>query len=206
MKEARTPRTRYLPADERRAVTVRTVVELAAEQNPSELTTAAIASRMNLTQGALFRHYRTKDEIWEDVIGWVAEQLLARVDAATRGVASPLAALEAAFAAHIEFVVLHPGVPRMLFSELQRGEDTAAKRKARALMARYGERLTALIEDGKSRGEIAAEVGTAAAVTQLVGTIQGLVIQSLLAGSPGRIRSGAPAAFALYRRGIRRSR
>ena len=94
----------------------------------------------------------------------------------------------------------------MLFSELQRGEDTAAKRKARALMARYGERLTALIEDGKSRGEIAAEVGTAAAVTQLVGTIQGLVIQSLLAGSPGRIRSGAPAAFALYRRGIRRSR
>lgn len=206
MKEARTPRTRYLPADERRAVTVRTVVELAAEQNPSELTTAAIASRMNLTQGALFRHYRTKDEIWEDVIGWVAEQLLARVDAATRGVASPLAALEAAFAAHIEFVVLHPGVPRMLFSELQRGEDTAAKRKARALMARYGERLTALIEDGKSRGEIAAEVGTAAAVTQFVGTIQGLVIQSLLAGSPGRIRSGAPAAFALYRRGIRRSR
>ena len=156
MKETRTPRTRYLPADERRAVTVRAVVELAAEQNPSELTTAAIASRMSLTQGALFRHYRTKDEIWEDVIGWVAEQLLARVDEATRGVASPLAALEAAFAAHVEFVVLHPGVPRMLFSELQRAEDTAAKRKARALMAQYGERLTALVEAGKARGEIAA--------------------------------------------------
>ncbi|MHB1046484.1 MAG: TetR/AcrR family transcriptional regulator [Thermoanaerobaculia bacterium] len=206
MKEARTPRTRYLPADERRAVTVRAVVELAAEQNPSDLTTAAIASRMNLTQGALFRHYKTKDEIWEDVIGWVAEQLLARVDEATRGVTSPLSALEAAFTAHVEFVVLHPGVPRMLFSELQRGEDTAAKRKARALMAAYGERLTVLIEDGKARGEIAAEVGTAAAVTQFVGTIQGLVIQSLLAGTPGRIRSGAPAAFALYHRGIRRSR
>ena len=205
MKEIKVSTTRHLPADQRRAVTVRAVVELAAEQNPSELTTAAIASRMNLTQGALFRHYRTKDEIWEDVIGWVAEQLLARVDEATRGVASPLAALEAAFAAHVEFVVLHPGVPRMLFSELQRSEDTAAKRKARALMAQYGERLTALVEAGKARGEIAAEVGTAAAVTQLVGTIQGLVIQSLLAGDPGRIRSGASAAFALYRRGIRRS-
>lgn len=206
MKEAPTPTTRHLPAGQRRAVIVRTVIELAAEQNPSELTTAAIASRMNLTQGALFRHYRTKDEIWEDVIGWVADQLLARVDEATGSVASPLAALEAAFAAHVDFVVLHPGVPRLLFSELQRGEDTAAKRKARALMAQYGKRLTALVEAGKARGEIAVEVGTAAAVTQLVGTIQGLVIQSLLAGDPGRIRSGAPAAFALYRRGIRRSR
>jgi AcrR family transcriptional regulator len=206
MREARTPRPRHLPADERRAVTVRTVVELAAEQNPSELTTAAIASRMNLTQGALFRHYRTKDEIWEDVIGWVAEQLLARVDEATKGVASPLAALEAAFGAHVEFVVLHPGVPRMLLSELQRGEDTAARRKARTLMAQYGERLTALVEAGKARREVAAEVETAAAVAQLVGTIQGLILQSLLAGDPGRIRSGAPGAFAIYRRGIRRSR
>jgi AcrR family transcriptional regulator len=206
MRETTTPTPRHLPADQRRAATVRAVIELAAERNPSELTTAAIASRMNLTQGALFRHYRTKDEIWEDVIGWVAEQLLARVDAATKGVGSPLAALEAAFAAHVDFVVLHPGVPRMLFSELQRGEDTAAKRKARALMAQYGQRLTTLVEAGKARGEIAAEVNTAAAVAQLVGTVQGLVIQSLLAGDPGRIRSGAPAAFALYRRGIRRSR
>lgn len=206
MRNTSIPTPRHLPADQRRAVIVRTVIELAAERNPSELTTAAIASRMNLTQGALFRHYRTKDEIWEDVIGWVAEQLLARVDGATRGVASQLAALEAAFAAHVDFVVLHPGVPRMLFSELQRGEDTAAKRKARALMAQYGQRLTTLVEAGKARGEIAAEVDTAAAVNQLVGTVQGLVIQSLLAGDPGRIRSGAPAAFALYRRGIRRSR
>ncbi|MBK6407704.1 MAG: TetR/AcrR family transcriptional regulator [Holophagales bacterium] len=206
MKKTRTPTTRHLPADQRRAVTVRTVVELAAEQNPSELTTAAIASRMSLTQGALFRHYRTKDEIWEDVIGWVAEQLLARVDEATRGVASPLAALEAAFAAHVEFVVLHPGVPRMLFSELQRAEDTAAKRKARELLAQYGERLAGLVEAGKAAGEVTAEIGTGAAVAHFIGTVQGLVMQSLLAGDPDRMRSGAANAFAIYRRGIRRSR
>ncbi|HHH6468850.1 TPA: TetR/AcrR family transcriptional regulator, partial [Escherichia coli] len=46
---------KHLPADERRAVTVESVVALAGSQNPSEITTAAIAKHMNLTQGALFR-------------------------------------------------------------------------------------------------------------------------------------------------------
>ena len=52
-----------LPADERRAVTVEAVIELAAEQNPNDITTAAIAQRMGLTQGALFRHFPNKDAI-----------------------------------------------------------------------------------------------------------------------------------------------
>ena len=53
--------SRHLPADERRAATVEAVVDLAAEQNPSDITTTAIAQRMGLTQGALFRHFPTKE-------------------------------------------------------------------------------------------------------------------------------------------------
>jgi AcrR family transcriptional regulator len=199
-------RTQHLPADQRRAVTVEAVIELAAEQNPSEITTAAIASRMNLTQGSLFRHFVSKEAIWAAAMDWVAEHLLARVDQATGGVASPLAALEAAFVAHVEFVALHPGVPRILFGELQRAEDTAAKRRVRGLIAQYGERLTQLIEAGKDRGEVAPDVHTGAAVAQFIGTIQGLVMQSLLEGGPERIRTAAASAFAIYRRGIASAR
>ena len=34
---------KYLPADERRSATVEAVVDLAAQQNPSDITTTAIA-------------------------------------------------------------------------------------------------------------------------------------------------------------------
>ncbi len=71
---------KHLPADERRAVTVESVVALAGSQNPSEITTAAIAKHMNLTQGALFRHFPNKEAIWQAVMEWVAERLLARID------------------------------------------------------------------------------------------------------------------------------
>jgi hypothetical protein len=62
-----------------------------------------------------------------------------------------------------------------------------------------------LIEQGKALGEITREVDTSAAATLFIGTIQGLVMQSLLAGSVRRIRTEAPGAFAIYRRGIRRA-
>lgn len=194
---------KHLPAAERRAVTVEAVIELAAEQNPGDITTAAIAKRMGLTQGALFRHFPNKDAILQAVMEWVAERLLARIDQAMQAQQSPLAALERMFMAHVDFVVEHPGIPRMLFGELQRAEATAAKSMAQALIRRYGERLNRLIREGQECGELDAQVNVPAAATLFIGTIQGLIMQSLLAGDVNRIRGEAPGVFAIYRRGIR---
>jgi len=199
-------RPKHLPADERRAATVEAVIELAAEQNPSDITTTAIAQRMGLTQGALFRHFSTKDKILQAVMSWVTERLLARVDKAAEGVASPLAALEAIFMTHTEFVSEHPGVPRMLFGELQRAGETIPKRMVQTLIHRYRERLSRLLEAGKVQGELDASLDVEAAAVLFVGTIQGLVMQSLLAGNVAHARNNAPKVFAIYRRGIEAAR
>ena len=197
--------TKRLPADDRRAVTVEAVVALAAEQNPSEITTAAIATRMQLTQGALFRHFPNKDAIWESVMEWVADRLLDRVERAADSATSPLAALEAMYLAHIAFVSEHPGVPRMMFGELQRSEPTAAKRMVQTLLSRYSQRLHALIEDGKTSGEMDPQLDTAAAVMLFIGSIQGLVMQAMLKGDSKLMRKSAPGSFAIYLRGIERA-
>src|SRR3546814_2366264 len=97
-------RSRHLPADERRAATVEAVVGLAAEQNPSDITTTAIAQRMGLTQGALFRHLPTKDAILQAVMSWVTERLLGRVEKAVEEAASPDDGLAAGFMKHNAFV------------------------------------------------------------------------------------------------------
>jgi AcrR family transcriptional regulator len=191
-----------LPAEKRREATVESVIELAAEQNPSSITTAAIAKHMHVTQGSLFRHFPSKDAIWEAVMVWVSERLLKRIDKAAKGINSPLAAMEAMFMSHIEFIAEHPGVPRMMFGELQRAEPTPAKRMVQTLIKRYGERLHILIEKGKQDGELSQTLDNEAAATLFIGTIQGLVMQSLLAGDVTRMRDDAPRVFAIYKRGI----
>ena len=195
---------RHLPAEDRRSVTVETVLALAAEQNPSEITTAAISARMKLTQGALFRHFPSKEALWAAVMEWVAERLMQRIERAVAEAPGPLAALRSMFLAHAGFVVEHPGVPRMMFGELQRAEASAPKRMAQTLIRRYGERVRALLAAGQTAGEVAADIDLEAATTLFIGTIQGLVMQSLLAGEPERISREAPAVLALYLRGIRR--
>ncbi len=193
---------KHLPADERRAVTVETVIELAAEQNPSDITTAAIAKRMGLTQGALFRHFPTKYSILNAVMEWVAEQLLRRVDAAILNAISPLQALEQVFEAHIEFVAQHPGVPRMLFGELQHAKESVAKQMVKILLQSYAKRIGRLLDEGQALGEVSKDIDVVAAATVFIGTIQGLVMQSMLTGDVKHIRNRAPGAFAIYLRGI----
>lgn len=197
-----TGRSQPLPAEERRVATVEAMVDLAAEQNPTEITTTAIAERMGLTQGALFRHFPNKDAILEAAMSWVSERLLARVEKAAEGAGSPLQALEAMFMAHIDFVARHPGVPRMLFSELQRSGKTLAKKMVQTLLRRYRERLHGLLEAGKAQGELDSALDVDAAAVLFIGVIQGLVLQSLLASKVGQIRRDAPVVFAIYRRGI----
>ena len=195
---------KHLPADERRSVTVEAVIALAGEQNPSEITTAAIAARMKLTQGALFRHFPTKDALWTAVMEWVAERLMARIERAVVGAPTALDALRAMFLAHVDFVLEHPGGPRMMFGELQRAEAGAPKRMAQTLIRRYGERVRALLEAGQAAGAVTADIDLDAATTLFIGTVQALVMQSLLAGDPERISREAPAVLALYLRAIRR--
>lgn len=195
-------RPKHLPADERRAITVETVISLAAEKNPSDITTKAIAERMGLTQGAIFRHFPNKEAILQAVMSWVSQRLLARVDSAIEGADSATAALEAVFLAHIDFITEHPGVPRMLFGELQRKEQSLPKKMVQTLLKHYRERVRGLLEEGKAQDEFSADLNIDAAVMLFVGSIQGLVVQSLVLDDVAGIRNDAPGIFAIYRQGL----
>ncbi len=192
----------YLPAGERREATIEAVIDLASQSNPGDITTSAIAAKMGLTQGALFRHFPTKDSIIEAVVEWVVERLMTRVHAAVATSSSPLAALEQVFMAHLAFVVAHPGVPRIIFGQLQHAEQTAAKRAVLAMLRQYSQLIAKLLADGQQTGEVDPKLDINAASTLFVGTIQGLVMQSLIHGDLGRISADSPRVFRVYRRGI----
>ncbi|NOX08886.1 MAG: TetR/AcrR family transcriptional regulator [Gammaproteobacteria bacterium] len=194
--------TKHMSGEQRRADAIETVIDLASEQNPEEITTTAISNRMGLSQGALFKHFPNKEAILKGVIEWVAERLLSRVDKATKEADSPLEALEAVFITHIDFVASHPGVPRMLFGELQRSKVTPAKKMARALIENYGKIIEAIIEQGKEQGKLDETLDSKSAAIMFIGIIQGLIMQSLITESMENMRENAAGVFRIYCRGI----
>jgi AcrR family transcriptional regulator len=191
-----------LPTEERQAEIVAAALRLASERSPAQITTADIAAAVGVTQGALFKHFLSKDAIWLAAMGWVHASLLQALQAAADAAATPLAALEAVFHTHVGFVVAHPGVPRVIFHELQQPADSPSKREVRTLLQDYRQLLLNLLGQAMAQGQLRADLDAEAAATGFVGLIQGLVMQSMLAGQPAAMRQQAGRVLALYLRGV----
>jgi AcrR family transcriptional regulator len=192
-----------LSADERRRDVVAAVVELAREHGPEGITTQAIADRIGVTQGALFRHFPDKAAMWTAVFDWVREELGSVVDAAFAAGGEPLAILERVFHAHVDFVARHPGVPRILFHELQRPAESDLHERVRRMVAGYRQRLCGLLNDARQCGQLAADLDEEAAAVLFIGTVQGLVVQSTLFRSEEGMQSAARRIFPLLIHGLR---
>ena len=168
----------YLSADLRRAETVATVIELAAAHDPAVMTTGQIAAAMGVSQGALFRHFPDKMAIWTAVLEWTCAELNHRFDNLSADL-SPLARLEAMLATHVDFVIEQPGVPRILFGELQRAGETPTKAIARQLMAGYRARVARELHAAREAGAIADTTDVEAATVLFLAMVQGMVMQGL---------------------------
>jgi AcrR family transcriptional regulator len=188
-----------LPSEARQAEIVAATLALVAVHSPAAITTSDIAQAVHVTQGAVFKHFASKDEIWLAVMGWIEANLLAALSKAEQQAASPLEAL-------IGFVASHPGVPRLIFHELQQPADSAIKQKVRGLLQAYKKMIVRLLKQAMASRAVTQDMDTDAAAALFIGSVQGLVMQSMLAGSSARMASQAKAVFPLYLRGIQETR
>ncbi|MCP5265108.1 MAG: TetR/AcrR family transcriptional regulator [Burkholderiaceae bacterium] len=191
-----------LPTEARQAEIVDALLRLAETAEPTSITCAHLARAVGLTQGAVFRHFDTKDDIWRAAIRCIATRLLDTVDAAAARVDDPLDALAAVFHAHVEFIDRHPGVPRIVFHTLQDSARADARREVQALQQAYRGRIASLLEAAVTSGRLPQDLDRTAAATLFIGLVQALVMQALAAGGEISIGTGADRVFALFIRGL----
>ncbi len=188
----------------RQAGLIEAALRLAAQRNPADITTADLAHAVGITQGAVFRHFASKEAIWLAALDWVSAALMAHLHEAA---AQPTAmeSLQAVFMAHVDFVIRYPGVPRVIFQELQQPSDTVLKACVRDLMQQYRQLLMRLLNQAKDEKTIAPNADMTGASVLFIGSIQGLVMQSLLSGDVAGMAVLAPSVFAIYQRGLQAS-
>jgi hypothetical protein len=130
----------------------------------------------------------------------VRESLGAVLDAAVAKADSPLGKIERAFLAHVAFVAANPGVPRVLFHELQYPGASPVRAEVGALIAAYSKRLALLFTQAKAAGESPL---MSPCPVLFIGAVQGLVIQSALAGDEAAMMKRARQLFPLLLHGYR---
>lgn len=197
------PPRKRLPTGERQETIIDAVLALSAEIGPARVTTQAIAERIGVTHGALFRHFPDKQAIWAGVFAWLPVALGAALEAPFRDGRDPLDTLERVFHAHVGFVAAHPGVPRILFHELQSPDNTGPRQQLREFVGRYRQRLAGLFDAARAEGLVAPDLDTEAAAVLFIGTVQGLVLQTTLFTDEGGMAAHARRLFPLLLDGFR---
>jgi AcrR family transcriptional regulator len=206
--ESNQPQRKRLGADERREEIIRVTLELAAKQGVDDVTTQDMAQAMGVTQGAVFRHFLSKDAIWLAVMQWVRGRLMGVMDRAAEQGSDPMDALQRMFFAQIEFIASHPAIPRVLMSEHLHGRSAALRRLVTEIMLGYEAKIAGLLADAQAQGLARADLDVHAAATLYIGMIQGLVMQtSILRGQrtlmARTLTAEAARTFPVYLQAIR---
>ena len=186
-----------LSAGERQDEIVKAAVDLAGVEGMDNVTTQAIADAVGVTQGAVFRHFPTKDTIWIAVVHWIRGRLMGVIDMAASRASDPLDAVERIFFAHIGFAEKNPAVPRLLFST-----SPHLKHLVKEMLAGYEEKIAKLLAQAKTQGLVRADLGESDAATLFVAMIQGLVTRVLILGTKKSLLAEARRVFPIYLAGI----
>lgn len=195
---------RRLPTEERQSEIIRVAVHLAAEKGIDSVTTQDMADAMKVTQGAIFKHFPTKDDIWFAVIHWIRERLMTVLEKAASEASDPIDAIERMFFAHIAFISKHPSIPRLLFSELLHKKNSKLRDLIQEIISGYEGKIAGLLEAAKEQSLVARDLDSKNAAVLYIGMIQGLFMQVSIFGGKRLLLDEARKTFPIYLHGIKK--
>ena len=134
-----------------------------------------LAKEVGVSEGAIYRHFKSKDEILLALIQEIERTLLVAVTASERPKEGVLAQLKHLLGRHFSTLERRSGVSFVVISEALTFADPEVKQATRQMVERYLDMLDIVLKAGVERGEVAKTVDTRAAALMFFGMIQASV-------------------------------
>lgn len=190
--------TERMATDRRQQQIVEAMLDLLATTPVERITTRQIARAVGLTQPALFRHFRSRDEVILAVLAQTRADIAALAhEVLTSPLPAPerIARLVQGLFAHVE---RHPGLPRLLFHDVAQGESARTRTPVEALVAMQRALVTELVGLGQREGAFPAGVDAEGAGHLLVALVQGVLLQSRSQGRTTALHDEAVELVAFW--------
>lgn len=175
------PRKSYHHGNLREAL-AEAALRLIEEKGPLGFTMAEAARLVGVSAAAPYRHFRGREELIAEVARQGFEMFADRLERASEGAASPLAAFSAAGRAYLDFARGHPGHYVAMFESgvAVAGDPGLARASDRAMsvLIRVAERLTAHLPPGRRP--------PAGMVANHIWALSHGVVELFARGAPGR--------------------
>lgn len=164
-------------ARNRKAEIVDTTLRLADELGPDRLTTQAVADAVGLTQPAIFRHFPTKQALWQAVAEMIDETMTEAWQAALACNSGPQDRLVALIRTQLRQIEGNPAIPAILHSRELQTENADLRQRFRSLMMRFQGLLRTELIAARDSGLIRGDVDPDDGAVLLISLVQGLAIR-----------------------------
>lgn len=166
----------------RRRQIVDATLKIISEKGVKNLTTAAIANEVGMSEANLYRHFVNKEEILRETVAMIGEGLHGNIQKVFNSSENPLACLREIYLLHLGFVENNAGIPRLVFSEEIHGGNSILKDIMFNTIAGYAGKLESLFQKGQIAGLIERDLDPACCALTMIGMVQVTILRWSLSG------------------------
>lgn len=149
--------------------------KLIVKYGSEHVTVRKVAQEIGVTEGAIYRHFKSKRDILSFMVDDIETTLIFDIDSSCTDETNCLKCLEKIIVAHISSVEQRKGVTFQVIAEIISLGDKKLNKKIFAVISKYMDRIKEILVDGVKTGVISPEIDLEAAARLYFSTTQGLV-------------------------------
>ena len=178
----------------------RAAMEIISEEGLHNLVMVKIAKRVGVTDAAIYKHFRSKNDMLLYMIEELEKSMIERFIAYIGHVTDPIDQLYNLLSFQFEFIEENKGIPRIIFSESLQQQNKEIKVKITNLLTNFLQIIKDILKAAKKNGQVHEEIDVDAAASIFVGMIQSSVVFWALSDFSYSLRVRQAALWREYRR------
>jgi TetR/AcrR family transcriptional regulator len=139
---------------ERKLQILQTLAQMLETPNAERITTAALAAKLDVSEAALYRHFASKAQMFEGLIGFIEETIFGLINKITAEHQSGLAQLEAIMSMLLAFARKNRGMTRVLIGDALVNENERLQARINQLHDRLEATLKQCLRFAASEHEV----------------------------------------------------
>jgi AcrR family transcriptional regulator len=141
-----------LSTETRQAQIKEAVLDIISSEGLAKLSTKNLAAKVGVSEGAIYRHFKSKKDILLSVVEDVQANLVVNQQSIADSEMIPSIKLFTFLCKQIKYLVNNKGVTILLFSEATHANDSVLKEKLLDILKAQKEILKQIVEEGISKG------------------------------------------------------
>lgn len=164
--------TEKLETEIRQEQITQAALGLVAAKGVAELSIAGVARRVGLVPSAIYRHFKSKDEVLDATILHIRQQLMKNVHTARTSKSDPVECLHHLLKLHVDLIRENRGILHIVFSESVYGGRPRRKRRMYRIIDGYLGQIAEIICQGQAEGCIRRGLDSRTLSVMFLGLIQ----------------------------------